>query len=412
MTEIVTFGCRLNTLDSEAIRVATGTDEALVVFNTCAVTGEAVRQARQTIRRMARERPQARIVVTGCAAQTDPQMFASMPEVHHVLGNALKADAAAWNGLRNDHAVRIDVPAQDRRAPLAAHGATAEGRTRAFVQVQTGCDHDCTFCIIPKGRGVSRSAPLEEIVAEVRRLVGLGVREVVLTGVDITSWGQDLHGAPSLGQVVRHVLSSVPDLPRLRLSSLDCIELDAELLQAFAEEPRLMPHLHLSLQAGDDLILKRMKRRHLRADAVSLCETLRGLRSDIVLGADFITGFPTEDEAMFQRTLDLVSEAGLTHLHVFPFSPRPGTPAVRMPQVARDVARERAARLRSAGEAAHRKHLQMQVGRKLKVLTERGGVGRAEDFTLVRMPGVEPGRIIEATTIGHDDMALVVDALS
>jgi threonylcarbamoyladenosine tRNA methylthiotransferase MtaB len=408
--EVVTFGCRLNTLDSEAIRRAAPSDlaEDLVVLNTCAVTGEAVRQARQTIRRIARERPQARIVVTGCAAQTEPETFADMPEVFQVLGNGLKADPAAWASFSEPDTLRVRVPEPGTEGPLAAYGATADGRTRAFVQVQTGCDHRCTFCIIPYGRGPSRSAALGEIVDQVQSLVAEGVREIVLTGVDLTSWGHDLPGTPRLGRLVSGLLKHVPDLPRLRLSSLDCIEIDDALLQAIADEPRLMPHLHLSLQAGDDLTLKRMKRRHLRDDAIRLCAELRRLRPELVFGADFITGFPTETDEMFAGTLDMVEACGLTHLHVFPFSPRRGTPAARMPQVPRDIAKERAARLREAGRQALARHLDAQIGRRLTVLSEQGGQGRAEDFTLVRLPGIAPRQLIDVTVQGHDGSALLI----
>ena len=408
--EVVTFGCRLNTLDSQAIREAAGVQDDVVVLNTCAVTGESVRQARQTIRRIARERPQARIVVTGCAAETDASQFAAMPEVFRVMGNSLKAEPAAWANLAGP-GLRLQ-PSDLPPRPLAARGAIAEGRTRAFVQVQTGCDHSCTFCIIPKGRGTSRSATREDVVARIRALVEEGAQEVVLTGVDLTSWGHDLAGEPMLGSLVRDILRDVPGLRRLRLSSLDCIELDDALIRAIAEEPRLMPHLHLSLQAGDDLILKRMKRRHLRADAIRLCGALRRLRPDIVFGADIITGFPTEDEAMFAGSLDLVAECGLTHLHVFPFSPRPGTPAERMPQVPRDVAKERAQRLRAAGEAALSRHFDAQVGRVLSVLSERSEQGLAEDFSLVRLPGIGPGRILRVRIDGHDGKALAGSVLA
>jgi threonylcarbamoyladenosine tRNA methylthiotransferase MtaB len=407
VTEVVTFGCRLNTLDSEAVRsAASATGDDFVVFNTCAVTGEAVRQARQTIRRVARERPRARIVVTGCAAQAESDVFLRMPEVHHVLGEDLKADPAAWAALGKG--ARLQLTSERGRPPLPARGAIAEGRTRGFVQVQSGCDHDCTFCIIPKGRGLSRSAGAQDVVERVRALVAGGAKEVVLTGVDLTSWGQDFDGRPRLGALVLRILREVPDLPRLRLSSLDCIEVDEDLMVALAQEPRLMPHLHLSLQAGDNLVLKRMKRRHLREDAIALCGRIAAARPDIVFGADLITGFPTEDEAMFARTLDLLEACGLVHLHVFPFSPRPGTPAARMPQVAKEIARERAARLRAAGEAALERHLHAQIGRRLRVLTERGGQGRAEDFSLVRLPGVEAGMIVEITPTGQEGPALTV----
>ncbi|HLN11143.1 MAG TPA: tRNA (N(6)-L-threonylcarbamoyladenosine(37)-C(2))-methylthiotransferase MtaB, partial [Xanthobacteraceae bacterium] len=346
--DIITFGCRLNAYESEVMRreaAAAGLSDTVIV-NTCAVTAEAARQARQTIRRLARERPGARIVVTGCAAQTDPHEFAAMAEVDRVLGNAEKLTSAAWAatrvqfdqastfGLEREEKVAVnDIMAVRETAAHLVEGF--EGRTRAFVQVQNGCDHRCTFCIIPYGRGNSRSVPMGEVVAQIRRLTANGYREVVLTGVDITSYGSNLPGAPRLGRLVRQILRHVPELARLRLSSIDSVEADRDLLDAFAEEARLMPHLHLSLQAGDDLLLKRMKRRHLRADAVQFCETVRRLRPDIVFGGDIIAGFPTESDDMFARSLDLVDDCGLAHLHVFPFSPRPGTPAARMPQVAR-----------------------------------------------------------------------------
>ena len=357
--EVVTFGCRLNAAESEVIRreaERAGFADTVVV-NTCAVTAEAVRQARQTIRALRRERPQAKIVVTGCAAQTEPQTFAAMAEVDRVLGNAEKLSAAAWAQARAAFGV-ADAPkaiVNDIMAvrETAAHLVDAfTGRTRAFVQVQNGCDHRCTFCIIPYGRGNSRSVPMGAVVDEVRRLVANGYREIVLTGVDITSYGADLPGAPKLGTLVKQILKHVPELKRLRLSSIDSVEADRDLLDALASDARLMPHLHLSLQSGDDLILKRMKRRHSRADAIAFCEQVRRLRPDMVFGADLIAGFPTETEAMFENSLDLVEECGLTHLHVFPFSPRPGTPAARMPQLARDVVKERARRLRERGALA------------------------------------------------------------
>src|SRR5262245_11903821 len=354
--DVVTFGCRLNAYEAEVIRCqaqAAGLADTVVV-NTCAVTAEAVRQSRQAIRRLKRERPDARIVVTGCAAQTEPDTFAGMPEVALVLGNEEKLSAAAWQahgdrlasfGLAAEEKVAVnDIMAVTETAAHLVDGL--EGRARAFVQVQNGCDHRCTFCIIPYGRGNSRSVPMGEVVAQVRRLSERGFREVVLTGVDLTSYGANLPGAPKLGMLVKQILKHVPELARLRLSSIDSVEADRDLLDAFASDARLMPHLHLSLQAGDDLILKRMKRRHLRADAIAFCETVRRLRPDVVFGGDIIAGFPTETEDMFARSLDLVDACGLTHLHVFPFSPRPGTPAARMPQISREVIKDRARRLR------------------------------------------------------------------
>ena len=418
--EVVTFGCRLNTHESEIMRAearAVGLDNAVVV-NTCAVTGEAVRQARQAIRRLRRARPDTRIVVTGCAAQTDPAMFVDMPEVDRVLGNSEKLDRKLWRQTRDVLAKAGSAASTGPRSAVADIMAVREaalrpvegieGRARATVQVQNGCDHRCTFCIIPFGRGPSRSVSLADVVAQVRRLVGNGYREVVLTGVDITSYGANLPGAPRLGLLVKEILRQVPDLRRLRLSSIDSVEADADLLDALAAEPRLMPHLHLSLQAGDDLILKRMKRRHSRADAIAFCEEVRRRRPDVVFGADIIAGFPTEDEAMFARSLSLVEDCRLTHLHVFPFSPRPGTPAARMPQVDRAIVKERAARLREAGEAALRRHLEAQVGRRLRVLAESREIGRSEQFTAVRLArAAAAGTILEVPIAGHDGRLLL-----
>jgi threonylcarbamoyladenosine tRNA methylthiotransferase MtaB len=414
--DVVTFGCRLNTYESEVIRreaSAAGLDG--VVVNTCAVTAEAVRQARQAIRRLKRERPQARIIVTGCAAQTEPAAFAAMQEVDRVLGNAEKLDPLAW--VATGAALGFGVAAEEKIAvnDIMSVRETAlhlidgiEGRARAFVQVQNGCDHRCTFCIIPFGRGNSRSVPMGEVVAQVRHLVERGTREVVLTGVDITSYGTNLPGAPKLGTLVKQILKHVPELQRLRLSSIDSVEADRDLLDAFAGEARLMPHLHLSLQAGDDLILKRMKRRHLRADAVAFCESVRRLRPDVVFGGDIIAGFPTESEDMFARSLALVDECGLTHLHVFPFSPRPGTPAARMPQLPRAAIKERAQRLRQKGAAALGRHLDGQVGARVPVLIESGAMGRTEHFTPVRLSSAnEPGTIVWLTMAGHDGRQLL-----
>ena len=389
--EVVSFGCRLNIVESEtmqALAEAAGHRETTIV-NTCAVTAESVRQARQTIRRLKRESPERAIVVTGCAAQTEAAGFAAMPEVARLVPNATKTLPATWG------------------ATGAPDLSVAGDHTRAFVEIQNGCDHRCTFCIIPFGRGASRSQPAEAVIARIRAAVEGGRLEAVLTGVDLTSWGDDIADRPRLGALVRRILAEVPGLARLRLSSIDCIEADDDLMRALADEPRLMPHLHLSLQAGDDLILKRMKRRHARIDAVAFCREARRLRPDLVLGADLIAGFPTEDEAMFENTLRLVGDCGLTHLHVFPFSPRPGTPAARMPQVPREVAKARAERLRAAGEAARRAHLAAQVGRRLEVLTERGGTGRAPDFTPVRVGARPRGQLIEVEIVGHDGKALL-----
>ena len=418
MTEVVTFGCRLNAYESEVIRrEASALPDDTIVVNTCAVTAEAVRQARQAIRRLNRERPAARIVVTGCAAQTEPQSFAAMPEVFRVLGNEEKLDSRAWAdtaacldrgfGSGDEEKVVVnDIMAVRETALHLIDGL--EGRARAFVQVQNGCDHRCTFCIIPHGRGNSRSVPMGEVVAQVRRLVERGFREVVLTGVDITSYGANLPGAPRLGTLVRQILKHVPELARLRLSSIDSIEADRDLLDAIAGEARLMPHLHLSLQSGDDLILKRMKRRHLRADAIAFTAQVRRLRPDVVFGGDIIAGFPTEDEAMFARSLDLVEDCGLTHLHVFPFSPRPGTPAARMPQVRREVIKERARRLRHRGEQALRRHLDREIGAMRQVLVESGQAGRTEHFLPVRLAAAHaPGTIMELAVTGHDGHQLL-----
>ncbi len=369
--EIVTFGCRLNSYESEVMRnhVRNAGLDDVVIVNTCAVTSEAERQARQTIRKLRRERPDARIVVTGCAAQIDPQRFAAMPEVDQVIGNQEKLQPESWGLAPAEKVLVNDIMSVKETAGHLIGGF--EDRARAFVQVQQGCDHRCTFCIIPFGRGPSRSVPIGGIVEQVQALVKAGYNEVVLSGVDITSFGPDLPGAPSLGQMVRRLLACVPDLPRLRLSSLDCIEMDEDLWRLIESEPRLMPHLHLSLQAGDDMILKRMKRRHGRADAVAFCERVRSLRPDVVFGADFIAGFPTETDDMFENTVRMVEECGLTWLHVFPYSPRPGTPAARMPQVDGAVRKERAARLRAVGAEAAARTLASLVGRTASVLVEK-----------------------------------------
>ena len=405
--DVVTFGCRLNITESEVIRreaQAAGVADAIVI-NTCAVTGEAVKQARQSIRKLRRERPDARIVVTGCAAQTDPETFAAMPEVDHVIGNEEKLSAASWSSL--DATDRVSVGNIMTATHAAPHRIDrVEGYTRAFLQVQNGCDHRCTFCIIPFGRGNSRSVPMDEVVAQARRLVENGTGEIVLTGVDITSYAPK--PLESLGLLVKQILRDVPELKRLRLSSIDSVEADADLLDALANDARLMPHLHLSLQSGDDMTLKRMKRRHLRADAISFCAQVRRLRPDVAFGGDIIAGFPTETEAMFARSLDLVDECGLTQLHVFPFSPRPGTPAARMPPVAGDVIKERARRLREKGEAALRRHLDGEVGTNRRVLAERGGIARTPQFTPVRLSApVEPGVIFDVVVAGHDGRQLL-----
>jgi threonylcarbamoyladenosine tRNA methylthiotransferase MtaB len=403
--DVVTFGCRLNIAESEVIRRAAGGLGDTVVVNTCAVTAEAVRQARQNIRRIKRERPDARIVVTGCAAQTEPGTFAAMPEVDRVIGNEEKLDPQSWTGAGERIAVGDIMAVQRHTAHAVDH---LEGHTRAFLQVQNGCDHRCTFCIIPFGRGNSRFVPMDEAVAQARRLAARGYRELVLTGVDITSYGAGVAGAPRLGALVKRILKEIPELARLRLSSIDSVEADDDLLDALGNEPRLMPHLHLSLQAGDDLILKRMKRRHTRERAIAFCHRVRRLRPDVVFGADIIAGFPTETEAMFARSLDLVDECGLTQLHVFPFSPRPDTPAARMPQLDRGIVKQRARALRDKGEAALTRHLDAQVGSRRLVLTERGGVGHTEQFTAVRLAApVEPGAILDLRMTGHDGRQLL-----
>ena len=390
--QIITFGCRLNSFESEVMRghaQAAGLDDVVIV-HTCAVTAEAERQARQAIRRAKRERPDARIVVTGCSAQISPDAYGAMPEVARVLGTAEKLEFGRWQELTGPGAEPARVVVSDVMAlrDTAQHLVNGlDGRTRAFVQVQNGCDHRCTFCIIPYGRGNSRSVAVGEVTAQARRLVEAGYREVVLTGVDLTSYGKDLPGQPTLGQLTRRLLKLVPELPRLRLSSIDPAELDPDLLDLLAHEPRLMPHLHLSVQAGDTLTLKRMKRRHTREDVLRLCDQLRALRPEIAFGADLIAGFPTETEAMFERTLDLVDEAGLAYLHVFPYSARKGTPAARMPQVPKPLRKERAVRLREAGGRALQRHLERRIGRGERVLIERSGGGRTESFAPFRLEG-------------------------
>ncbi|MGE0120966.1 MAG: tRNA (N(6)-L-threonylcarbamoyladenosine(37)-C(2))-methylthiotransferase MtaB [Dongiaceae bacterium] len=406
--QVLTFGCRLNAFESEVMRGhagAAGLSDAVIV-NTCAVTAEAERQARQAIRRARRAHPAARIIVTGCAAQIDPAGYAAMPEVDHVLGNAEKLQAASFRRLAAGDSARIVVDDIMAVRETAGHLAAGfGGRARAFVQVQQGCDHRCTFCIIPYGRGPSRSVAMGEIVRQVRDLVDSGTREVVLTGVDITAYGADLPGRPSLGQMARRLLAQVPALARLRLSSLDPVEIDEDLVRLTGSEPRLMPHLHLSLQAGDDLILKRMKRRHGRDAAIDLCARLRAVRPDIVFGADLIAGFPTETEAMFANTLRLVEECGLTFLHVFPYSARRGTPAARMPQVPKPERKARAARLRAAGVAARQRFFAGRIGADSRVLVETSvdgtASGHCEHFAPVRIAGTAtPGEVVAARITG------------
>ncbi|QDL99618.1 tRNA (N(6)-L-threonylcarbamoyladenosine(37)-C(2))-methylthiotransferase MtaB [Rhodopseudomonas palustris] len=420
--EVVTFGCRLNAFESELIRrEAEGAGLAdTIVVNSCAVTNEAVAQARQQIRKLKRARPEALIIVTGCAAQTEPATFAAMQEVDRVIGNDDKTRSHAWHaakgaldagpsfGLDSEQKIAVaDIMAVREMAPHLLDGYQS-GLPRVFVQVQNGCDHRCTFCIIPYGRGNSRSVPVGAVVEQVRRLAERGHAEIVLTGVDLTSYGADLPGTPKLGTLVKKVLRHVPELQRLRISSIDQVEADRDLIDAIATEPRLMPHLHLSLQAGDDLILKRMKRRHARADAIAFCAETRRLRPDIALGADLIAGFPTETDEMFQRSLDLVEECGLTFLHVFPYSPRPGTPAARMPQLDGRVIRARAARLRAAGDAALQRRLDAETGASRAVLIESPTQGRTEHFLPVAISGATPGDVQSLRITGHDGTRLTV----
>jgi threonylcarbamoyladenosine tRNA methylthiotransferase MtaB len=409
---VITLGCRLNTYESEVMRrhaLEAGLGEA-VIINTCAVTSEAVRGARQAIRRAAKDNPGAPILVTGCAAQIDPGTFAAMPEVTRVIGNHEKMQAETWaplNLLGGEEKVRVnDIMSVRETAAHLIDGM--DGRARAYVQVQNGCDHRCTFCIIPYGRGNSRSVPAGEVVAQVRRLVETRHYEVVLTGVDLTSWGADLPGAPQLGNLVQRILKLVPELRQLRISSIDAIEMDEALIEALGEA-RVAPYLHLSLQHGDDLILKRMKRRHGRSQAIQLTERLRAVRPDISLGADIIAGFPTETEAHFENSMRLVEECGLSFLHVFPYSPRPGTPAAKMPQVAKPLVKERAARLRAAGDAALLRHFTRHLGETRSALLERGLAARLPDFTPVRLsaPAGEGGQVLPVRITGHDGKQLL-----
>ncbi len=402
-----TLGCRLNAYESEAMKELSEGIDNLIVVNTCAVTAEAVRKAKQEIRKLRRAHPDATLVVTGCAAQTEPATFAAMPEVSRVVGNTEKMQAETWNALRIPNLIgeteRVQVDDIMSVRETAGHLIDGFGRHRAYVQVQNGCDHRCTFCIIPFGRGNSRSVPAGVVVEQIKRLVGKGFQEVVLTGVDLTSWGADLPATPRLGDLVMRILRLVPDLARLRISSIDSIEADENLMQAIATEPRLMPHLHLSLQAGDDMILKRMKRRHLREDAIAFCTEARRLRPDIVFGADIIAGFPTETEAMFENSLKLVDDCGLAFLHVFPYSARQGTPAARMPAVVGAAIKSRAARLRAAGDTALARHLAAQLGKTHRILTESPRMGRTEQFTEVAFTADHPeGQIVTATITGHD----------
>lgn len=412
--DVVTFGCRLNSFESDVIR-REAEDAGLhdtIVINTCAVTNEAVAQARQTIRKLRRARPHARIVVTGCAAQTQTQMFAQMSEVDRVLGNDDKMRADAWRSTRlafdgSGEKISVsDIMAVREMAPHLAAGFQ-NGLPRVFVQVQNGCDHRCTFCIIPYGRGNSRSVAMGAVVDQVRALTEAGHAEIVLTGVDLTSYGSDLPGEPKLGTLTKQILKHVPDLKRLRISSIDSIEADNDLLDVIATDERLMPHLHLSLQAGDDLILKRMKRRHSRADAIAFCRQVRRLRPDMAFGADIIAGFPTETEEMFARSQDLVDECDLTFLHVFPYSKRPGTPAARMPQVDGRVIKDRARRLRANGAAALQRRLASEVGTTRGVLIESATQGRTEHFIPVAVTGGIQGAVYAMKIMGHDGERLL-----
>ncbi|HEV7408367.1 MAG TPA: tRNA (N(6)-L-threonylcarbamoyladenosine(37)-C(2))-methylthiotransferase MtaB [Bradyrhizobium sp.] len=418
--DVVTFGCRLNAFESEVIRREAenaGLADTIVI-NSCAVTNEAVAQARQSIRRLKRERPGARIVVTGCAAQTQPAMFAGMAEVDRVIGNDDKMRSEAWRDSRaafdaspfgfgsSEKIAVADIMAVREMAPHLLEGFQS-GLPRVFVQVQNGCDHRCTFCIIPHGRGNSRSVPMGAVVDQVRALAERGHTEIVLTGVDLTSYGADLPRAPKLGALVKQILRHVPELRRLRISSIDSIEVDRDLLDVIANDERLMPHLHLSLQSGDDLILKRMKRRHSRRDAIDFCAQLRWLRPDIAFGADIIAGFPTETEDMFARSQELVEECDLTFLHVFPYSPRPGTPAARMPQVRGEVIKDRAKRLRETGEAALQRRLAAEVGSVRQVLIESDRQGRTEHFMPVAIAGDTPGAVRTLVVTGHDGARLI-----
>lgn len=401
------FGCRLNALEGDSVKAlaqAAGLDNTTII-NGCAVTAEAMRQAGQAARKAKRENPEGQVIVTGCAAQTDPDKFTAMPEIDRVLGNEEKLKAASYHSNANAGARDVsDIMALEKATPLPV--AAQSGRARAFVQVQTGCDHRCTFCIIPFGRGNSRSVPSDEVVSQCKQLVGEGHNEIVLTGVDITSWGPDI-GQNGLGQLVRAILDGVPELPRLRLSSIDAVEIDQSLLDLVINETRLMPHLHLSLQAGDNMILKRMKRRHSREEAIAFCDRLRAARPDIAFGADLIAGFPTETEAMFENSLKLVSQCDISWLHVFPYSARPDTPAARMPQLNGTVIKQRAAALRQAGDAQRNKFLDGLIGQSQSVLVEKPHEGRCANFARVHLPVAQNiGDIINIRVTSHDGTLL------
>ena len=416
--KFMTQGCRLNAYETEAMKElahAAGLNNVVVV-NTCAVTAEAVRKSKQEIRKLRRENPKAQMIVTGCAAQIEPKTFSEMTEVDLVVGNTEKMQANTWKNIFKSPdfvGVTEKILVDDIMSVQDTAGHLIDGfgsRSRAYVQVQNGCDHRCTFCIIPYGRGNSRSVPAGVVVDQIQRLVGKGYNEIVLTGVDITSWGADLPMIPKLGDLVQRILKLVPDLPRLRISSIDSVEADPALIDAVASEMRLMPHLHLSLQAGDDMILKRMKRRHLRADAIEFCTKMRMARPDIIYGADIIAGFPTETEKMFENSLKLIEDCNLTWLHVFPFSPRQGTPAALMPQMDRSIIKERAGRLRARGDIAVQKHLEMQLGIKHKVLMENNRMGRTEGFTEVLFSSDKlKGVIVDAKIIERTQTQLIAE---
>lgn len=414
--ETLTFGCRLNAYEGEVMKAEAekaGLDNTIII-NTCAVTAEAVRQAKQAIRKAKRDNPERRIIVTGCAAQTEARSFGDMTEVDLVIGNADKLKSESYAPIAFGLPLNDKVQVNDIMSVKETAGHLIEamdGRTRAFVQVQNGCDHRCTFCIIPFGRGPSRSVPMGLVVEQIKKLVGNGYREVVLTGVDITSYGPDLPGTPTLGKLVQQILRHVPDLPRLRISSIDSIEADPAFYDAIASDRRLMPHLHLSLQSGDDMILKRMKRRHLRDDAFAVVDKLRSLRPDIVFGADIIAGFPTETDEMFENSLEFIETANLTYIHAFPYSPRPGTPAARMPQVDKRVAKERAARLRALGEAQFEKLAASRIGQIESILVEKDGIGRQEQFITCSLPGHQAGEIVTARITHFADGNLVGEPL-
>jgi threonylcarbamoyladenosine tRNA methylthiotransferase MtaB len=410
--QIVTFGCRLNAYESEIIRghARANALKNTIVVNTCAVTNEAERKARQEIRKVRRQNPDAKIIVTGCSAQINPKMYANMPEVNHILGNHEKMQAESYQGLDDSRKIVLSDIFEIKETGAHHLASGFENHVRAFIEIQNGCDHRCTFCTIPYGRGNNRSVPIGAIVDQVRTLIMGGCKEIVFTGVDITGYGADLPGKPTLGKMIRRVLAQIPELPRLRLSSLDPAEVDEDLFRLIAEEPRLMPHLHISLQAGDDMILKRMKRRHLRHDVIFFCQHVRSLRPDVVFGADIIAGFPTETEEMHQNSLALIEECNITYLHVFPFSPREGTPAARMPQVQGSLIKKRAENLRVLGKKQYTKFMESRVGMNANVLIESNGKSHCEHYLPVRVqnliPDVHKGRIIEVefTHVENDEL--------